>query len=138
MKNADDMAIALIEKEEGFSEFIYKDTEGNLTVGVGILLKEGVELPRAALDAMFRDKMARVALQYKKSQLKLCPARQAVIASMIFQMGFEGLNKFVKMFAALRANDYEKAADEMLDSKWAKQTPARAKRAAQIMRTGEI
>jgi lysozyme len=39
---------------------------------------------------------------------------------------------------ALRTGDYADAADEMLDSAWARQTPARAQRLAQQMRTGQV
>jgi len=42
------------------------------------------------------------------------------------------------MLYALYAGDYEDAAKHMLDSKWAVQTPARAQRSAEIMRTGKI
>jgi lysozyme len=35
----------------------------------------------------------------------------------------------------LKERDYKKAADEMLDSRWAKQTPNRAKELAEIMRS---
>ena len=39
------------------------------------------------------------------------------------------------MWAALDSKDYEPAAAEMLDSKWARQTPERAEELAEIMRT---
>jgi len=51
-------------------------------------------------------------------------------------MGIQKLLKFKKMLAAAEAGDYDKAADEILDSKYAKQVGARATRLAQMMRTG--
>jgi len=45
---------------------------------------------------------------------------------MIFQMGFAGVSKFRNMIVALQNNSYTTAASEMLDSRWAKQTPNRA------------
>ena len=46
---------------------------------------------------------------------------------MTFQLGKQGVNKFKKMWAGLKAKDYSTASKEMLDSKWNKQTPKRAK-----------
>ena len=46
---------------------------------------------------------------------------------MIFQMGFTGVSKFKNMIKALQNHDYKQASIEMLDSRWAKQTPNRAK-----------
>ena len=63
--------------------------------------------------------------------------RQGVIVCMAFQLGTNGVANFRKMIAAMKILDYITASIEMLDSTWAKQTPARAQRMAQIMRTGE-
>jgi hypothetical protein len=42
-------------------------------------------------------------------------------------MGVSGVMKFSRMWAAIRGEAWDRAADEMLDSKWAKdQTPRRA------------
>jgi lysozyme len=58
-----------------------------------------------------------------------------VLTEMAFQMGWTGLHKFVKMFEAINNNDLELASREMLDSKWAKQTPGRANGLARKLRT---
>ncbi len=68
---------------------------------------------------------------------KLNDVRQAVVISMIFQMGLAGFRRFRKAIAAIYRDDWEEAAKEMLDSLWAKQTPRRAFRTAEMMRTGE-
>jgi lysozyme len=62
--------------------------------------------------------------------------RQAVMISMCF-MGWGALSKFTKLFAALTVQDWKIAADEMLDSQWARQVGQRAKDLAGMMRTGE-
>jgi lysozyme len=48
---------------------------------------------------------------------------------MVFQLGKTGVSKFRNMWKALQQNppQYSVAASEMLDSRWAKQTPNRAK-----------
>ena len=50
-----------------------------------------------------------------------------VLCEMIYQMGFSGVSKFKNMIKALQNRDYKLASIEMLDSRWAKQTPNRAK-----------
>ena len=53
---------------------------------------------------------------------------QLVIANMCFQLGRPRLSKFKKFIAAVKEQDWERAADEMKDSRWYKQTTARAER----------
>lgn len=60
----------------------------------------------------------------------------ASLLNMAFQMGVDGLLGFKNTLELIRTGSYEKAAEGMLSSLWAKQTPARAKRLAVQMRTG--
>jgi len=62
--------------------------------------------------------------------------RQDVLANMAFNMGISRLLGFAHMLRACQAGDYETAANEMLDSRWAEQVPHRASRLAGIMRNG--
>ena len=61
-------------------------------------------------------------------------AADLVMLDMAYQMGVGGLLKFEKMLAAIACEDYETAADELLDSNYARQTPNRAKRNAYLLR----
>lgn len=63
--------------------------------------------------------------------------RQAVLISMAYQMGVDGLDAFKNTLHSISAGYWVLAAGEMLDSRWARQTPARAKRHAEQMRTGD-
>lgn len=63
-------------------------------------------------------------------------ARQAVLIGMMFQMGAPRVLGFRRAIAAMQASAWETAASEMTDSTWGKQTPDRAKRMAEQMRTG--
>jgi lysozyme len=56
---------------------------------------------------------------------------------MCFQLGVNGVSKFRNMFEALKIPDYNKASEEMLDSKWHEQTPARAKSLSYVMRSSD-
>ena len=59
---------------------------------------------------------------------------QLVIANMLFNMGRPRLSKFKGMKAGVDARDWNKAADEMVDSRWHDQVPNRAKRLVKRMR----
>lgn len=56
---------------------------------------------------------------------------------MAFQMGRAKLEGFNRMLLCVRAGDWQGAYDNALDSKWARQTPARANRIATMLLTGE-
>ena len=66
------------------------------------------------------------------------PDRQAIVLNMGYQLGVTGLFNFKRMWIAFDEGDYVKAAKEALDSRWAKQTPERAKRVAMVIETGNI
>ncbi|WP_336284194.1 glycoside hydrolase family protein [Citrobacter arsenatis] len=63
--------------------------------------------------------------------------RQDILTSMSYQMGENGLDGFHNMLSAINAEDWDEAATQMLDSTWAKQTPERAQRHAEVMRSGK-
>ena len=139
-------------KEEGVvvdtegNHVAYIDSEGHLTVGHGhkvlpgdnIVKGQAISPDRA--EKLFTKDMASVKKQTRglTKNFDILPLEaQEVLMQMVFQMGFAGVRKFKEMVKALNLNkpDLKKAADEMLNSTWAKeQTPARAKRLAKIMR----
>ena len=53
---------------------------------------------------------------------------QHILINMAFQLGQRGLSKFKKMNLAIERKNYVEAAVEMMDSRWATQTPERATR----------
>ena len=61
-----------------------------------------------------------------------------VIINMVYQIGEGGVSKFKNMWKALDSEDYGEASFQMLDSKWAKQTPARAGKLAGKMRAAKL
>lgn len=77
------------------------------------------------------------------NQLKTLPfwnrldlERQYALLDMCFQLGFKGLCGFKKMLEAMRWGKWDKAAAECLNSDYARQTPARAKRIARLIKEG--
>lgn len=77
------------------------------------------------------------------NQLKTLPfwnrldlERQYALLDMCFQLGFKGVCGFKKMLEAMRWGKWDKAAAECLNSDYARQTPARAKRIARLIKEG--
>ena len=63
---------------------------------------------------------------------------KCVLIEMVFQLGIGGVSKFKNMWKALGEGDYQTASEEMLDSRWAKQTPKRAEGLSAIMKSCKI
>ena len=126
--------IEMIKKHEGFRGMPYNDSLGFLTIGYGTKLPLTEEEAELLLKHRLDEKVIELS-EKEPFYLELPETAQKVIANMAYQMGVGGVLKFKKMWAALKNRNYKKAADEMLDSKWAKQTPNRAKELAEIMRS---
>ena len=62
---------------------------------------------------------------------------QEILVEMVFQLGIGGVGKFKKMWSALDNEDYGEASFQMMDSLWAKQTPNRAEKLSQKMRSAK-
>ena len=125
--------IEMIKEHEGFRSFQYIDIRGFSTIGYGTKLPLTKEEAEILLKHRLNKKI-RELIQKEPFYLKLPKKAQAVIADMAYQLGVGGVLGFKKMWEALKKRDYKKAADEMLDSVWAKQTPNRAKELANIIR----
>ena len=131
-----------VKAHEGFRNSVYKDTLGKRTVGYGHLCVEDhwednreytvPELERV-LEADLNN-----AIQGAEELCSDCPVlddqAKEIIVEMVFQLGKTGVSKFRNMWKALKVPDYPTAAKEMLDSRWAKQTPGRAKEMSDHMR----
>lgn len=63
-------------------------------------------------------------------------SRQGALINMCFNLGITRLLGFKKMIAALEIGDYQEAANQMLDSKWARQVGGRSGRLSDVMRFG--
>lgn len=129
-------------EHEGKINKIYKDSLGLKTFGVGHLvldsddLEEGVEYSDDVVMRYFERDFATAVLDAEKF---IDPDEHpedifGVIIEMCFQLGYPRLCGFKKFKAALEDKDYVTAADEMLDSRWANQTPKRANSLADIVR----
>jgi len=132
-------------RHEGMVRSIYNDHLENPTIGVGHLItpddkfKRGEVYGEDELRAVFRKDLNRSiagAERILKDCPHVCETAREVIVEMVFQLGEAGTKKFKKAISALRQNpsSYSECAAQMLDSRWAKQTPNRAKELSDIMR----
>lgn len=112
------------------------------TIGVGHCgpeVKRGLRWSEAEIDAQLSRDIAAVsggldqALPWWRD---LSGPRRDVLAQMGFQIGVAGVLRFRATLDHVRAGRYVEAAESMLKSAWARQTPARARRMAEQMRTG--
>lgn len=124
--------------DEGRKPRIYKDTVGKITAGVGRNLTD-VQFSDDEIDLMLTNDINKVCVQLDDKLpwwKDLSDRRQQVLANMAFNLGINGLLGFRNMFAHIQGAAYEEAAQEMLDSLWAKQVGMRAVRLAQMMKEG--
>jgi len=129
-----------IKRHEGCRLKVYKDTEGIATIGYGRNL-EAVGISEQEAELMLSndlDRAVKAARFVFYNYEKLDEVRQEVLVNMAFNLGKHGLAKFRKMRLALGEDNYELAADEMLDSKWAGQVGSRAEELAHRMRLGTV
>ena len=134
-----------IKEHEGFVPKTYKDSLGKRTIGFGHLCVEpeqwddDKEYTREELERVF-DKDFDEALKNAESLIgerSINFIAKQVIIEMVFQLGIGGVGKFKKMWLALDKEDYGEASFQMMDSLWAKQTPNRAEKLSQKMRSAK-
>jgi|TARA_B100000287_G_scaffold428851_1_gene481012 lysozyme len=126
--------------DEGVKYEIYNDHLGYPTFGIGHLVVEsdeehgkpvGTPISEERVNAVFDKDVAVMVDEAKKifPNLDTLPEEaQQVIVNMTFNMGRPRLSQFKKFIAGVNAGDWDKAAVEMMDSRWAKQVGARAER----------
>ena len=131
-----------IKSDEGCVLHAYRDTLGYTTIGYGRLIdkKKGGGISQDEAEYLLENDIDCKLMELRDHIPwfdKLDDARKGVLLNMAFQMGVKGLLGFRNTLAEINEGNYEKAADNMLKSKWARQTPNRAKRMAEQMRTGQ-
>ncbi|HVT61432.1 MAG TPA: glycoside hydrolase family protein [Thermoanaerobaculia bacterium] len=149
----------LIEKHEGRKNTAYVDTAGHPTIGIGFNLdrsdaRQKIEalglnfddvragttsLSDAQVDALFDGDVQKAVADAQALVSNfddLSAARQAVVVDMVFNLGSAGFAKFHNTIAAIESGDWAGAAQQMLDSAWAKQVKGRATEDANLMTNG--
>ena len=126
--------------DEGYKQEIYADPLGHLTFGVGHLVtKNDEEHGKEAGTPVTKERNEEclqqdIKIVFNELDLNepwwrsLDSNRQRVVANMCFNLGYPRLKKFKKFIYAMQISQWEKAAEEMMDSKWATQVGERAVR----------
>ena len=136
-----------LELDEGCKHETYLCSQNVVTGGIGHMITEwddekylevGVKIPDDQVKAWFNKDIETVLsdceLLYDDFD-HLPEEAQLIIANMMFNLGYPRLKKFVGMKAGVDARDWNKAADEMIDSNYYKQLPNRAGRLVKRMRS---
>ncbi|UQN68262.1 glycoside hydrolase family protein [Burkholderia multivorans] len=138
MGNYDASALkAELTRDEGRRSRIYVDTVGKVSGGIGRNLTDK-GFRDNEIDLMYQNDIAETEAWLDRNLpwwRSLDPVRQRVMMNMAFNMQGKLLT-FVNTLAAIKRGDYAAAADGMLASKWASQVGDRAKRLADMMRSG--
>lgn len=136
----------VIKKHEGFKDHIYQDSEGKDTIGYGHRIlpsdpyKKGVHYSKEELSALYDRDFEKHVLETKAAASNkgmewssVPDEAKGVLVSMTYQMGRGGCEKFEGMWKAVKDNDFSKAASEMRDSRWHRQTESRSEFLAKRM-----
>lgn len=137
-----ELAKALV-RDEGLRFKPYRCTAGKLTIGIGrnlddrgITKAEAFALLENDIDSCIADLDGALAWWRKLDEV-----RQEVLINMCFNMGIgsssRGLLSFKNTLRMIESGDYAGAAAGMLNSRWATQVGARARRLSEQMRTGK-
>lgn len=123
-------------RDEGMRLRPYHCTAGALTIGMGRNLDaNGISEDEAELMARndidrFSDEVF-TAIPFLRDHPDDI---QRAIVNMAFNMGTRGLLNFRNMLSAIDRGDYDLAATEALNSRWARQVGRRASRIAELIR----
>jgi len=131
-----DNLLRRLKKHEGLMVMPYLCPAGYLTIGYGHRLP----ITERQAEAILIEDVYKVSDQYMKwkgrNKLKLSQTRDEVLMELLFWHGFQGFKGFKRMISALKREDYETAADEMLDSNSGRNYPTRMYELSVLMRDG--
>ena len=126
-----------ITRHEGSRLQMYQDSLGIWTIGVGHNIQEKGISPKV-MELMLDEDLEEAISELKRSVSffsKMPQQVQEALVNLSFNMGIPRLMQFKKTLALLREGDFESAADELLDSRYAEQVGQRALEIADMIRT---
>jgi lysozyme len=133
-----DRARFFVKKHEGLSLLPKEDIDGSIWIGYGHNLDD-LGIPKDIADQLLELDLTRVYAELDKRMpwwRHQSEVRKVVLVDMCYNLGINRFLGFKKMLAAVKEGNYDTAADEMLNSKWATQVKGRAVELAQLMREG--
>ncbi|HWI49080.1 MAG TPA: glycoside hydrolase family protein [Rummeliibacillus sp.] len=127
-----------IKRHEGFNSHPYFDSVGKLTIGWGRNIEDN-GISKEEADALFENDFDAAVNDLMRFDWWVMQPKsvQDALINMRFNLGLHRLLGFTKMIQALQEKNYSKAAQEALDSRWAKQVGDRAKDVALMIREAD-
>ena len=128
-----------IERHEGLELKPYRCTSEKLTIGIGRNL-EDVGISKEEAYMLLENDVKTVQQQietYMPWASSLNTARHAALTNFVFNVGIGTALKFENAMAALKASDFDIAAEQLLDSRWANQVGQRSTEISRQIKTGE-
>ena len=131
-----------LKRHEGVRYYVYRDHLGYETIGVGRCINRAVGLglsPDEVEYLLINDVQRCIeeldgAFDWFKD---LDEVRREAMINLCFNLGLTKLRKFVNALEAMKQKNYNKAAAEFLNSKWANQVGERSREVAHMIKTGE-
>jgi lysozyme len=126
-------------KHEGLKLKHYRCPAGKLTIGVGRNLEDNGISQKEAFILLENDILrceSELLAEIPKVYSGLNETRKSVLLNMCFNLGISGLLGFKNTLAFIGSGDFERAANGMLASRWAKQVGRRAIELSELMRKG--
>lgn len=136
-----DQLIEDLRADEGEVLHAYQDHLGFWTIGIGILIdpRRGGSITKEESAYLLGNRIDSTVRELKRRLPWfecLAPARQGALANMAYQMGVAGLMGFKNSLRFIEQGDFNRAADNLKQSLWYRQTPNRAKLVIEQIRTG--
>jgi lysozyme len=134
MENLKDQLI----RHEGLRLTVYDCPAGYKTIGVGRNLEgKGITEEEAMylLDNDIKDFQESLSRELPWFD-SLDECRKNILTNMAFNLGVSGLLKFKNTLTAIENSNWEEAASQMLDSRWAEQVGGRATELSELMKSG--
>lgn len=135
-----------LKRDEGFRGLVYdcgtgkpaRGGDGCLTIGYGRNLQDVGLTEDEAAHLLMNDINRAIAdaITVVPQLMTLTDGRANGILNMVFNLGLTRFRGFSNMIAAINDGDWDRAAEEALDSRWARQVGDRATRIARAFKEG--
>ena len=131
-------AIDMLKKHEGLMLKPYRCTAGKLTIGYGRNIKDNGITEEEALIMLIADTITaeQELCEIFKDYDLFSDNRKIALIDMIFNLGKPRFLLFDKTIGLIKSGDWESAAGEALDSRWADQVGKRAITISEMLRQG--
>jgi len=142
--------IEQLKRHEGLRLYVYDDAtgreirkgsrvQGHPTIGVGRLLTSARGLSTIEIEMLLENDIEVVVDELNRNAPwwnELNEARQAVMVNLCFNLGWPRLSLFENMLDAAEKGNWDRASDELMDSKWFRQVGLRGLELVEQLRTG--